>query len=87
VAPSSIRILRSAAKEIEAIPTKKLRQAVVQRIQALAAAPRAPGCEKLAGYADRYRARQGTFRIVYSIDDAVLTVWVVKVGHRKDVYR
>jgi mRNA interferase RelE/StbE len=87
VAPYSIRILRSAAKEIEAIPTKKLRLAVVQRIQSLGAAPRGPGCEKLAGYADRYRVRQGTFRIVYSIDDGVLTVWVVKVGHRKDVYR
>ena len=45
-----------------------------------------PGCEKLTGQ-DRYRLRQGRYRIVYSIQDDELTVWVVKVGHRKDVYR
>lgn len=83
----SVRILRSAAKEIEEISTKKRRQAIVKRIGLLADDPRGAGCEKLAGYADRYRVRQGNYRVVYSIEDEVLTVWVVKVGHRKDVYR
>ena len=83
----SVRILRSAAKEIEAISTKKERQAIVRRIEALADNPRGVGCEKLAGYDDRYRVRQGRYRIFYSIDDEVLSVVVVKVGHRKDVYR
>lgn len=82
-----IRILRSAVKEIEEISTKKQRQAIVKRIALLADDPRGAGCEKLAGYAERYRVRQGNYRVVYSIEDDVLTVWVVKVGHRKDVYR
>lgn len=83
----NVRILRSAAREIEEISTKKQRQAIVKRIGILAENPRGVGCEKLAGYADRYRVRQGNYRIVYSIEDEVLTVWVVRVGHRKDVYR
>ncbi|MFN2428017.1 MAG: type II toxin-antitoxin system RelE/ParE family toxin [Candidatus Binatia bacterium] len=83
----SVRILRSAAKEIEAISTKKERRAIVRRIEDLAEEPRGMGCEKLAGREDRYRVRQGRYRIVYSIEDEVLTVVVVKVGHRKDVYR
>jgi mRNA interferase RelE/StbE len=87
VARYSVRILRSAAKEIEAISTKKERQAVVRRIEALSMDPRAMGCEELAGGDDRYRVRQGRCRIVYSIEDDVLTVVVVRVGHRKDVYR
>ena len=83
----NVRILRSAAREIEEISTKKQRQAIVKRIGLLAENPRGVGCEKLAGYADRYRVRQGNYRVVYSIEDEVLTVWAVKVGHRKDVYR
>ena len=82
-----VRILRSAAKEIEAISTKKDRQAIVRRIESLAVDPRGIGCEKLAGSGDRYRVRQGRYRIVYSIADNILTVFVVKVAHRKDVYR
>jgi mRNA interferase RelE/StbE len=87
VAQYSVRILRSAAKEIEAISTKKERQAIIRRIETLAADPRGVGCEKLAGRDDQYRVRQGRYRIVYSIEDDILTVFVVRVGHRKDVYR
>lgn len=84
---ASYRVLikRSAAKEIEALP-KRDRVRVVRRIGALAEDPRLPGCEKLSAQ-ERYRVRQGAYRIVYSIEDDVLTVWVVKVGHRGDVYR
>ena len=75
----------SAVKELEALPRKD-RQRVVSRIQGLARTPRPAGCEKLSG-SDRYRIRQGDYRIIYSIEDVELVVLVVRVGHRRDVYR
>ena len=81
-----VSIKRSAVKEIEAIPQKKQRQSIIRRIGQLADNPRPPGSRKLSGH-DRYRLRQGAYRIIYSIDDAQIVVVVVKVGHRKDVYR
>ena len=77
----------SAGKEIEALGHKKDRQRIVNRIATLASEPRPAGCEKLAGTQRRYRIRQGPFRIVYAVDDAARTVEVVKVGHRREVYR
>ncbi len=77
----------SAGKEIEALDQKKDRKRIVNRIAALASEPRPAGCEKLAGAEERYRVRQGQFRIVYAIDDTSRTVEVVKVGHRREVYR
>jgi len=81
-----VSIKRSAVKEIEAIPQKKERQRIIRRIGQLADNPRPPGSSKLSGH-DRYRLRQGVYRIVYAIDDVEIVVVVVKVGHRKDVYR
>lgn len=81
-----VSIKRSAVKEIEAIPQKKERQRIIRRIGQLADDPRPAGSKKLSGL-DKYRIRQGTYRIVYSITDEELIVMVVKVGHRKDVYR
>jgi mRNA interferase RelE/StbE len=86
VARYSLEIKRSAAREIEQLPTKKIRRLIVDRIAALADAPRPTGSEKLAGD-DRYRVRQGPYRIVYQIDDAPRVVLIVKLGHRRDVYR
>ena len=80
-------IKASAAKEIEALGTKADRQRVIQRIQQLATDPRTLGSEKLAGYADRYRVRQGQYRIIYLIDDGRHEVTIFKVGHRRDVHR
>ena len=80
-----ILIKASAAKEIEKISSRKDRRRIVDRIQHLADDPRPPGCEKLSGQ-DRYRLRQGAYRILYSAHDDLLIVHVVKVGHRKDVY-
>jgi len=77
---------RSAAKEIERLPTKKLRRAIVRRIQSLADEPRPPGCVKLSG-ADKYRIRIGDYRILYRIDGDELIVVVVRVAHRKNAYR
>ena len=75
----------SAAKEIEALP-KQDRRRIVAKIQSLSRDPRPPGCEKLSGH-DQYRLRQGNYRILYEIQDLDLVVVVVKVGHRRDVYR
>lgn len=76
----------SAAKEIERISRKKDRQRVVERIGGLADDPRPPGCQKLSGR-DRYRVRQGAYRIIYAVEDERLVVYVVRVGHRREVYR
>ena len=80
-------IKASAAKELEAVGTKADRQRIIEKVQALAASPRPQGSEKLAGYADRYRVRQGSYRIIYLVDDERREVTIFKVGHRKDVYR
>ena len=76
---------KSVEKDFAGIPKKDLRR-ILRRIKTLENNPRPPGCEKLAGQ-ERYRLRQGRYRIVYSIQDNELTIWVVKVGHRKDIYR
>jgi mRNA interferase RelE/StbE len=87
VATYKVLIKASAAQELEDLPNKKVRQRVVERIRALAQDPRPAGCEKLSGHHDRYRVRQGVYRVVYSISDKDLLVQVVKVGHRREVYR
>jgi len=75
----------SAVKELNKLPKKDL-QMIVKRIQNLASDPRPPGCEKLTSD-EKYRIRQGSYRVVYSIEDSRLIVWIVKIGHRKDIYR
>lgn len=83
----SIRIKTSAAKELEAVSPKGERQRIVHRIQELAHDPRPRGCQKLVGTGERYRLRQGSYRIVYAVDDAQRLVEVFKIGHRREVYR
>lgn len=80
-----LRIKPSAVKELEALQTKDRRR-IVSKIQNLAVEPRPQGCEKLTGQ-DRFRLRQGDFRILFEIDDDLETVTVVKIGHRREVYR
>lgn len=75
----------SVEKDLAAVPKSDLKK-ILQRIKGLGENPRPSGSEKLTGQ-ERYRVRQGHYRIVYSIQDRELTVWMVKVGHRKDVYR
>jgi mRNA interferase RelE/StbE len=86
VARYKLLIKPSAAKEIESAP-KKDRLRIIKRIQELSSDPRPPGCEKLSGHDDKYRVRQGTYRIVYTISDVGLVICIVKVGHRKEVNR
>lgn len=75
----------SVWKDFNSIPKKDLKKKL-KRIELLSENPWPPGCEKLTGK-DRYRLRQGRYRIVYAIRDDELSIWVVKVGHRKDIYR
>jgi mRNA interferase RelE/StbE len=76
---------KSVAKDLRAFPGADIKR-IMQRIRELAENPRPPGCEKLSG-AERYRVRQGVYRIIYEIQDNILKVVVVKVGHRREVYR
>ena len=85
MAEYKIYFKRSAVKDLEAVSKKDL-QRIINRIDLLKADPRPPGCEKLSGQ-EQYRVRQGNYRIVYSIQDDMITVWVVKIGHRREVYR
>jgi len=70
-------------KDFRGIPKEDLKK-IPDRIELLAENPRSPSCEKLTGQ-ERYCIRRGRCRIVYSIQDEEVTVWVVKVGHRKDL--
>jgi len=63
------------------------RGSLVRVIKGLSIEPRPRGCRKLHGYEDVYRIRKGTFRIIYSIEDDRLLVLIVKIGHRRDIYR
>lgn len=76
---------KSVQKDFDSIPKKDLKR-ILSRIESLSEDPRPKGCEKLTGR-ERYRLRQGRYRILYSVQDDELTVWVVTVGHRKDIYR
>ena len=87
MASYKVVIKKSAAKELQDIAGKKDRQRLVERIRGLAGNPRPMGAEKLSGTRDKYRIRQGNFRVLYEIEDDVLTVYVVKIADRKDVYR
>jgi mRNA interferase RelE/StbE len=75
----------SVAKDLRDIPGADV-QRILARIETLRDDPRPPGCEKLSAQ-ERYRIRQGNYRILYPVADAELMVEVVKVGHRRDVYR
>ena len=85
MAKYSIEIKKSAIKELNAIVKKELKR-ILSKIRSLADDPRPMGCVRLSGQ-ERYRLRQGDYRILYSIEDDVCVVYVVKIAHRKDVYR
>ena len=85
MAKYKITIKKSAAKELEDIPKKELRK-IIKRIQSLAQNPRAQRSQKLSGK-EQYRVRQVDYRIVYSIEDKHTTIDIVKIGHRREIYR
>ena len=76
---------KSVVKDLRAVPAKDVAR-ILARIETLRDDPRPPGCEKLSGQ-ERYRVRQGVYRILYEILDKRLIVTVVKVGHLKQVCR
>lgn len=80
-----IEIKKSAAKELYSIPKKDL-QKIISRIKVLSDNPRPKDCVKISGQ-KHYRLRHGNYRIVYSVEDELLVVYVVKIGHRKHIYR
>ncbi len=80
-----IRIKKSVSKDFKKIPKKDV-QRILDAIQGLAKEPRPPQSKKLSGQ-ERYRLRQGNYRILYSIEDEELIISVVKVGNRRDVYK
>ncbi len=80
-----IEIKRSAGKELAGIASKDQKR-IIARIRSLADDPRPPGSKKLCGE-EKYRIRHGDYRILYEIHEELVTVMVVRVAHRKDVYR
>ncbi|MGV1016648.1 MAG: type II toxin-antitoxin system RelE family toxin [Fluviibacter phosphoraccumulans] len=80
-----LRVRPSVAKDLKAIPRQSVLR-ILDKIESLREDPRPVGSEKLSGM-ERYRIRQGCYRIIYSIFDDEIVVEIVKVGHRKDVYR
>lgn len=85
MAKYKLTIKKSAAKELEEIPVKDLRK-IVKRIRTLALNPRPQNSQKLSNK-EQYRVRQGDYRIVYSIDDNEMIIDIVKIGHRREIYR
>lgn len=79
-----IEIKASAQKELKNLPNKELKK-VIEKISSLATNPRPTGCKKLSGD-EKYRIRVGNYRVLYSIEDEILVIFIFKVGHRKDVY-
>jgi mRNA interferase RelE/StbE len=80
-----IAVKKSAAKELEDIPKKDL-QKIVKKIQSLTNNPRPRRSQKLS-HKEYYRIRQGDYRIVYSVQDKELAIYIVKIGHRREIYR
>ena len=85
MASYKLLIKPSAAKELEGLPLKDRRR-LVPRINALSVQPRPPGSEKLSAQ-DKFRVRQGNYRVLYSIDDTLQALTIVKISHRRDVNR
>ena len=85
MAAYELRFKASVAKDLRGIPKSDVVK-ILAKARTLSHNPRPPGSQKLAGD-ERYRIRQGDYRILYSIIEALVVVEVVKIGHRKDVYR
>ncbi|HDH98998.1 MAG TPA: type II toxin-antitoxin system RelE/ParE family toxin [Deltaproteobacteria bacterium] len=81
----SLAFKKSVTKDLRNIPNKDVKQ-ILKRIKSLCENPRANGCIKLSSL-ERYRVRQGTYRIVYEIQDSQLIILIVKVAHRSEVYK
>ena len=81
-----VQISATAERQLRRLPHDD-QVRVVRAVLALAQDPRPSGCRKLQGYDDVFRIRVGTYRVIYSVEGRQLLVIILKVGHRKDVYR
>jgi len=86
MASYKVELSNSAEKALFKIPKKMLTK-VTSALEGLAYNPRPQGCKKLSGYEDVYRIRIGDYRVIYEIHDEIILVKVLKIGHRRDVYR
>ncbi len=85
MASYELRFKKSVARDLRSIPKKEVAR-ILRRVESLREDPRPPGSEKLSGQ-ERYRVRQGVYRVIYEVMDDALIVIVVKVAHRKRVYK
>ena len=81
-----VEVARRAVKVLAALPRKE-QQRIRAAIDLLADNPRPPGCVAMKGETHAYRVRVGDYRIVYEVFDDRLVVQVIRLGHRRDVYR
>jgi mRNA interferase RelE/StbE len=82
----AVQLEKSVVRFLLRLRDAKLKARLDQAIESLATDPRPPGCRKLAGTSDRYRTRIGDYRIIYRVDDGKVTVLVLLIGHRREVY-
>ena len=81
----SIIFAQSAEKELLRLP-RSVSDKIFQKVELLANNPRPSGCKKIVGSLNSFRIRVGDYRVVYSVFDDTLTIDIIKIGHRKDVY-
>ena len=81
-----VRLLVTARRQLLGIPIR-IRSRIAVAIRALADDPRPPGCKKLAGSSDYFRIRVRDYRVLYEVRDRDILVLVIKIGHRREVYR
>jgi len=86
VARYSLEIARTAEQQLRKLPTEDRRR-VARSMLALGEEPYPPGSRKLTGYDDVFRIRVGVYRIIYSVSGQTLMIIILKIGHRKDIYR
>ena len=82
----AVLLEKSAARFLLRLRDAKLKTRLDEAIESLANNPRPPGCRKLAGTLDRFRLRVGDYRIIYGVNDGKVTVLVLVVGHRREIY-
>jgi len=85
--PYTVEILRRAERFLRSIKDARLYRRLRETIDSLANDPHPPGSKKLLGSPDLYRVRTGDYRIIYQVDRGKLTVLVIEIGHRREVYR
>ncbi len=86
MASFKIEVSKSVIKKLKTLPIKDVKK-IVSSIQSLAINPYPDGCRKLTGELATYRVRQGNYRIIYEIENGKMRILILKVGHRKDIYK